>query len=114
MADATTSILQLRDYVRQFVHAREWEQFHSPKDLSIALSIEASELLKTFLWRRSDPGSRLSVEDRSAVAEELADVLIYGLSLANVLEIDLSETIVTKLKKDEAKYPVDRYRGKAR
>src|SRR5207253_2529807 len=109
MADATTSVGELRDRVRQFVHARDWERFHAPRDLAMAISIEASELLERFLWRGSGTSA-----DRSAIAEELADVLIYGLSLANALDMDLSEAILAKLKKDEAKYPSDRYRGRAR
>ena len=80
----------------------------------MAISIEASELLERFLWRGSGTPAELSSEDRSAIAEELADVLIYGLSLANALEMDLSEAMLAKLKKDEAKYPPDRYRGRAR
>ncbi len=114
MVDATTSVGELREHVRQFVHARDWERFHSPKDLAMAISIEASELLELFLWRESGTPAELSSEDRSAVAEELADVLIYGLSLANTLKMDLSEVMLAKLKKDEAKYPPDRYRGRAR
>jgi dCTP diphosphatase len=114
MVDARTSVGELRDRVRAFVHARDWEQFHGPKDLAMAISIEASELLERFLWRPPGPPGDLSAEDRSAVAEELADVLIYGLSLANTLDLDLSEAILAKLRKDEAKYPVDRFRGRAR
>ena len=80
----------------------------------MAISIEASELLELFLWQGSGSPAELSSELRSAVADELADVLIYGLSLANALEMDLSEAMLAKLKKDEAKYPPDRYRGRAR
>ena len=80
----------------------------------MAISIEASELLERFLWRESETPADMSSEDRTAVADELADVLIYGLSLANSLEMDLSEAVLAKLKKDEAKYPPDRYRGRAR
>src|SRR5947207_12807148 len=114
MADTTTSVGELRDRVRQFVHARDWERFHARRDLAMAISIEASELLERFLWRGSETPAGLSSEDRSAIAEELADVFIYGLSLANALEMDLSEAMLAKLKKDEAKYPPDRYRGRAR
>jgi NTP pyrophosphatase (non-canonical NTP hydrolase) len=114
MVDATTSVGQLREHVRQFVHAREWEQFHSPQDLAMAISIEASELLEIFLWGGPGPPTEPPDEGRSAVADELADVLIYGLSLANVLGIDLSEAILSKLKRDEAKYPADQFRGRAR
>ena len=80
----------------------------------MAISIEAAELLEIFLWRATEPPAHLTPEDRSAVEEELADVFIYGLSLANALQLDLSDVVLTKLKKDEAKYPADRYRGRAR
>jgi len=114
MVDGTTTVGALRTAVRRFVRERDWERFHLPKDLTIAISIEASELLEWFLWREPAPAATLSSEDRSAVAEELADVVIYGVSLADVLEVDLSDAVLAKLKKDEAKYPADRYRGRAR
>ena len=111
MVDSSTTVAELRERVRAFVHARDWESFHKPKDLAIALSVEASELVEPFLWR--DASTRLSVEDRVSVAEELADVIIYGLSLANALDLDLSEAVLDKLRKDEAKYPAKRFRGRA-
>jgi len=114
MVDGTTTVGALRTAVRRFVRERDWERFHLPKDLAIAISIEASELLERFLWRDPAPAATLSSEDRSAIAEELADVVIYGVSLADVLEVDLSDAVLAKLKKDEAKYPADRYRGRAR
>ena len=112
MADAATTVGDLREHVRRFVHAREWEAFHTPKDLAIALSVEASELLERFLWRESD-AAKMTAEDRSLAGEELADVLIYGMSLADVLDLDLSEAVIDKLRKDEAKYPTSRFRGRA-
>lgn len=114
MVDSGTSVAQLREWVRRFVHARDWERFHSPKDLAMAISIEASELLELFLWREPGSPATSSPEVRDAVGEELADILIYGLSLANTLGLDLSDAILAKLKKDEAKYPPDQYRGRAR
>jgi NTP pyrophosphatase (non-canonical NTP hydrolase) len=114
MVDSGTSVAQLRERVRLFVHARDWERFHSPKDLAMAISIEASELLEIFLWREPGSPATWTPETRDAVSGELADVLIYGLSLANALDLDLSDAILTKLKEDEAKYPPDRYRGRAR
>ena len=114
MVDGTTTVGALRTAVRRFVRERDWERFHLPKDLAIAISVEASELLERFLWRDPAPAATLSSEDRSAIAEQLADVVIYGVSLADVLEVDLSDAVLAKLKKDEAKYPPDRYRGRAR
>lgn len=80
----------------------------------MAISIEASELLDLFLWRGAEESKDLEPGARSAVAEELADVVIYGLSLANALDLDLSDAVVSKLGRDESKYPVDRFRGRAR
>lgn len=75
--------------------------------------MEASELLERFLWRETLPPDRLAPADRERVSEELADVLIYGLSLGNALRLDLSDAILAKLAQDEAKYPVDRFKGRA-
>lgn len=80
----------------------------------MAISIEASELLERFLWRAGAGSNDLPLAERSAVAEELADVVIYSLSLANALDLDLSDAVLSKLRIDEAKYPVDRFRGRAR
>jgi dCTP diphosphatase len=113
MVDAGTSLGALRERVAAFVEAREWVGFHVPKDLAIAISVEAAELLEIFQWRDPGPSETWPPEVRAAVAEELADVLIYGVSLANVLRLDLSDAVLAKLAKDEAKYPVDRFRGRA-
>ena len=113
MADATTTVADLRERVREFVHARDWERFHTPKDLALAISIEASELVERFLWRDTRPAADLSREERVGIADELADVVIYGLSLVNALDLDLSEAVLRKLGKDVAKYPVDAFRGRA-
>lgn len=113
MADATATVGALREPVRQFVRARDWERFHTPRELATAISIEASELLEIFLWKTSTPAEVLSDEGREAAVEELADIVIYGLSLADALRVDLSDAVVAKLEKDEAKYPVERFRGVA-
>lgn len=76
MVDATTTVGELQERVRRFVRERDWKRFHDPKDLAIAISIEASELLERFLWREAIPAASLSPEDRTAAAEELADVVI--------------------------------------
>ncbi|HYV09091.1 MAG TPA: nucleotide pyrophosphohydrolase [Thermoplasmata archaeon] len=111
MVDADTTVARLRERVRAFVQARDWEPFQKPKDLAIALSVEASELVELFLWR--DASARLSKEDRASVRDELADVITYGLGLANALDLDLSEAVLDKLRKDERKYPAGRFRGRA-
>src|SRR3989442_14798101 len=109
MVDGTTTVGTLRTAVRRFVRERDWERFHLPKDLAIAISVEASELLERFLWRDPAPAATLSSEDRSPIAGELADVGIYGVSLAGVLEVDLCDAALSKLQGGEGKYPPDTY-----
>ena len=114
MKDSATTIKDLRSLVAQFVRERDWEQFHDPKNLAMSIAIEAAEWMEHFQWDRNDqipdlfskPGKREEVE------EELADVLCYCLSLANHLDIDLSESIQKKMVKNAAKYPGDEYRGR--
>lgn len=113
MADATATVGDLRERVRTFVRERDWERFHHPKDLAIALSIEASELLERFLWQPSSNQASLDDVDRRALSDELADVVIYALGFANALDIDLSDAVRAKIAKNEVKYPADRFRGRA-
>lgn len=113
--DAHTTVGELRDQVLAFARAREWEQFHSPKNLSMALAAEAGELMEHFLW--TDPAaSHETVREakrREAIADELADVVIYALEFANSSGIDIAAAITAKLAKNDAKYPVAKARGRA-
>jgi NTP pyrophosphatase (non-canonical NTP hydrolase) len=114
MPDATTTVKTLREAFGKFVAARDWDQFHSPKNLAMALSVEAAELLEHFLWVDNDASRRL-VQDpkkREQVADEMADVAGCLLALSNSLGIDLSDAILHKLAKNETKYPVERSRGR--
>lgn len=113
MDDRAATFDDLRDELRAFVLERDWEQFHNPKDLAIALSIEASELLERFLWQSPQDAVRTAT-DRRATADELADVMIYALHLANVLDIDVSATIRRKIAKNRRKYPASKFKGRAR
>jgi NTP pyrophosphatase (non-canonical NTP hydrolase) len=115
-ADETTTIKQLKRHVRRFVQDRKWGKYHNPKDLAAAISIEASELLDLFKWR-NNPNMRKALKDlafREAVSEELADVLIYCLTFADALGIDVSDSVIRKIDKNSAKYPVSRYKGDMR
>ena len=114
MPDAATTVQQLRDRVASFVRARDWEKYHNPKDLALSVSVEAAELLERFQWRREDEIDLRDAAFREGVEDELADVLIYCLSLANAIECDLSDATVRKLAKNERKYPADEWRGRAR
>jgi NTP pyrophosphatase (non-canonical NTP hydrolase) len=115
MTDADTTLADLRRQVTDFVTARDWKQFHTPKNLSAAIAIEAAELLELFQWLTEDQAAAAMEDEaeRFAVADELADVLIYALSLANALEVDLSTAVVNKLERNERRFPVERWRGRA-
>ena len=106
-ADAQTTVQVLRDMVATFVSERDWEKYHSPKNISMALAVEAAELMEHFQWLTIDESKAVDGDQLSAVGEELADVLCYGLALANVLQIDVSQTMRRKMEKNRLKYPVD-------
>ena len=106
-------IKSLQKQLRQFATERDWDQFHSPKNLSMALSVEASELLEHFQWLSEKQSNELSGEPLNAVAEEMADVFIYLLKLADKLDVDLIETATLKIKKNAEKYPINKARGNA-
>ncbi len=104
-------IRALQQELRQFAAERDWEQFHTPKNLAIALSVEASELLEVFQWLDDAP---LTSEQAGQVRQEIADVQIYLARLADVLAIDIPSAVADKLKINRSKYPADRVRGSAR
>src|SRR6266446_5629350 len=108
MPDATTTLATLKEAVRQFAADRQWEPFHSPKNLAMGLATEAAELMEHFLWVNCE-ASRQVVADPAKLAEvadEIADVANYLLNLSNVLGIDLSDAIMAKIAKNALKYPV--------
>lgn len=107
-------LLQLRDALRDFARARDWDQFHSPKNLASALSVEAAELLEHFQWLTEEQSRTLPTDQRQAIGEELADVLLYLIRLADKLELDLPAAAKAKLLKNAEKYPVDKARGSSR
>ena len=116
MADATTVVASLKEAMQRFVDERDWQQFHSPKNLVMGLAVEAAELMEHFLWV-DNTESRSVLGDRTKlakIADEMADVACYLLALSNTLGIDLSEAVLGKLVKNAVKYPADRYRGKYR
>jgi len=114
MPDATATVQSLRDRVAAFVRERDWEKYHNPKDLAISLNIEAGELLELFQWREPREVDLRDPAFREAMEDELADVFIYCLSLANAIGSDLSDVTVRKLVKNERKYPAGEWRGRAR
>jgi len=114
MPDSTTTLATLKEAVRRFAVEREWEPFHSPKNLVMGLAVEAAELMEHFLWMENEV-SRQVVHDParlSQVADEMADVAVYLLNLSLTLGIDLSDAVVAKIAKNAAKYPMEKVRGR--
>lgn len=112
--DVTDSLLELRDVLRVFAAEREWEQFHSPKNLATALAVEAAELLEPFQWLTEAQSRELPAATRSAVEQELADVLIYLVRLADILGVDLARAARAKIALNAEKYPIEKARGTSR
>lgn len=116
MPDSSTTVAMLRDTMARFVAEREWEQFHSPKNLAMALAAEAAELMEHFLWIEND-ASRALVQNpakRGAVADEIADVAGVIFALCNALNLDLSDAVADKMARNVRKYPVEKCRGRYR
>jgi NTP pyrophosphatase (non-canonical NTP hydrolase) len=113
MGDSQTTLQELKDRMASFVRERDWEQFHTPKNLSMSIAIEAAELMEHFQWLTVEQSKSLDAEHLAAIGEELADIVIYSLSLANNLGLDLSRTVIAKMEKNIRKYPSDKVRGKS-
>lgn len=107
---------ELTRRVVRFRDEREWAQFHHPKDLAVSIAIETAELLEHFQWKDREEISRMLSDStaRREVGEEMADILILLLSAAEVMEVDLYEAAIEKLRKNAVKYPVEKSRGNAR
>lgn len=100
---------ELRELLRTFAQKRDWEQFHTPKNLAMALTVEASELLEIFQWLTVEESSAVMTDDatRAAVLDEVADVLIYLVRMADVLDIDLVEAALEKIRRNEERFPAN-------
>ena len=105
------SISEITTRINAFRDARDWKQFHNPKDMAVSISIEAAELLEQFQWKnRAECDAHLKT-NREAVADEMADVAIYLFELADLLQMDLGKEMLRKLEKNADKYPVDKAKG---
>jgi dCTP diphosphatase len=115
LTDSATTISDLKQRVLAFVQARDWEQFHTPKNLSMALAAESGELMEHFLWATGEQ-SRAIVNDpakRTRIADELADVVIYAIEFANMTGLDIAAAIEAKMAANAQKYPVEKARGRS-
>jgi dCTP diphosphatase len=115
LTDSTTTLTELKLRVLDFARERDWEQFHAPKNLSMALAAEAGELMEHFLWTNSADSHALvqNAVKRKKIADELADVIIYGLEFANMTGIDVASAIEKKMAANAKKYPVEKARGRS-
>lgn len=104
----------VRNRLREFAAVRDWDQFHSPKNLSMALSVEASELVECFQWLTEEQSRSLNAEQLAAVTDEIADVQLYLIRLADKVGVDIGVAIEQKIKKNEAKYPAEKVKGSSK
>jgi len=109
--DGSDALSSLRKELRRFASERDWDQYHPPKNLAAALCVEAAELLEHFQWRTDDESKSLPADQLAKVQEEIADVLLYLVRLADKLNVDLLEAANNKIVLNAQKYPVDKARG---
>jgi len=106
-----SNIDEITKRITAFRDARDWKQFHNPKDMAISLLLESSELLEHFQWKDKEEAENHSVNNKSEIAEELSDILYWVLLISNDLNIDILDALDKKMLKNEAKYPEDKSRG---
>lgn len=109
--DTSTTIQELKDVVKKFVADRDWKEYHTPKNLSMSIAIEAAELMEKFQFVESEESFEIVKKHKEEVAHELVDVLGYILNFANACDIDVSSYFVEKIKLNEKKYPVEVAKG---
>tara|TARA_Y100001970_G_C14102137_1_gene786064 strand:+ start:101 stop:451 length:351 start_codon:yes stop_codon:yes gene_type:complete len=115
MSDSVTTIDELKRLIESFVSERDWEKFHSPKNLAMSISIEASELMEIFQWLDLDEAKDIikpDTKERAEVLDEISDIVIYAIAFCNRNKIDLSDAIKQKMKKNIKKYPTYKCKGK--
>lgn len=114
MMNEQSDLLMLRDRLRVFADERDWNQFHSPKNLSMALMVEVAELMEHFQWLSEAQSGNLAADKKSAVKDELADILLYLVRISDKLGVDLLEAALLKIAKNSEKYPAIKVRGSAK
>jgi len=111
MEDNLTTVRELRDFVDNFIDARDWTQFHSPKNLSISIALEAAELLEKFQWCDNAQSYKEAEKNKTEVEQELADVIITALCFARATGIDIAKAVKKKMEINGSNYPVDKAKG---
>ncbi|HAL12814.1 MAG TPA: NTP pyrophosphohydrolase [Planctomycetaceae bacterium] len=113
-SDSTTTLSDLKTLIQDFVDQRDWNQFHSPKNLSMSMAIEAAELMEHFQWISMDESRETpdNPEKLHDVGEEIADVICYAIALCNQLELDIATVVTNKMEKNVAKYPAEEFTGR--
>ena len=111
--DNETNIQEIKEKIKEFVKERDWEQFHHPKEVAISLSLEAAEVLELFQWKDKQDLEDIKNDKElmTKLKEELADVFMYAIDIANCTGIDITEAIIDKLKKNREKYPIEKSKG---
>ena len=104
---------KLKKEIKDFVDERDWEQFHNPKNLSMALSVEASELLEIFQWQKAEEYKNASEDQKEMIKDEIADIFYYLIRISDKLDINIEEALIKKMQKNRKKYPKDLVKGKA-
>jgi len=110
----TDQLEELRERLARFASDRDWDQFHSPKNLSMALIAETAELIEHFQWLSEEDSKNLDTETKEAVAMELADIFIFLIRVADKLDVDLADTAWKKIQINEDRYPIDKVKGSAK
>ncbi|UCD28811.1 MAG: nucleotide pyrophosphohydrolase [Planctomycetota bacterium] len=112
--DQDTTVAELRQLIADFIRERDWEQFHDPKNLAMAIGTEAAELMEHFRWVKNDESRDMACdpEVKAKAGEELADILAFVLSFANTAGIDITTSLKAKMAKNDKKYPADQYKGR--
>ena len=105
---------KINNEIKKFVEERDWDQFHSPKNLSMALSVEASELVEIYQWQKEDDYKTGDVKIKDAVKDELVDIFFYLMRMCHKTNIDLEKSFYEKMEKNKKKYPIEKYKGKSK
>ena len=103
---------KIKKEIKEFVDERDWEQFHTPKNLSMALSVEASELLEIFQWQKAEEYKHATDEQKEMIRDEIADIFYYLVRISDKLEINIEDALIKKMKKNREKYPKELVKGK--